>query len=131
VTDLQLKGRYITFEDGALVLQNTQAGSPFSWRAPNHPVLSPVLSPNGVAGWIVTGTPWPSSESLPQTVLVVLTPNGGSGGNGALDYGPESSTTLANLQLYNCAAGCPSNAVIVAWTDNGLQRYAQVSGASP
>jgi hypothetical protein len=37
------------------------------------------------------------------------------------------SSELDDLQLFSCAAGCRSNTVIVAWTDDGQPRYAQVS----
>jgi hypothetical protein len=38
-----------------------------------------------------------------------------------------SPPSLGNLQLYQCAAGCPANTVEVAWTHDGIWRYAQVS----
>lgn len=95
-------------------------------------IASAGLSPVGVGAWIRTEVPCtpspspsghPRSESLKSVSLR-------SGGVTTLDTGDpgetdRSSPSLANLQLYQCAAGCPANTVVVAWTHDGAWRYQQ------
>jgi hypothetical protein len=49
--------------------------------------------------------------------------------NGLIELDRASSPSdLANLQLYDCSARCVPNTTVVAWTNLGNQRYAQVTG---
>jgi hypothetical protein len=41
--------------------------------------------------------------------------------------GPNDSGDLANLQLYQCTAGCVRPVTVVGWTHAGVWRYAQVA----
>ena len=123
----QLAGNYFALEQRfkaeqpvgsgyLLTLQDVQTGKGIQiGETQLGPVPPLVLSPRGVAVWIVT------RQFTQIEALTIAGPE-------SLDYGPDPSTVMANLALYNCAAGCAHNAVIVAWTDNGQQRYAQVSG---
>jgi hypothetical protein len=140
---VRLAGRYIAVEQASQIgaefwLQDTRSGASvssgnFNYGAtdisppPGHPPL--VLSRNGIAAWIVAIGPV-SPGDTPHIELGALSFAGPPyfvNATGPTD-GPWPGTDLGNLALYNCAAGCPSNAVIVAWTDNGQQRYAQVQG---
>jgi hypothetical protein len=64
----------------------------------------------------------PDSGSNGQTVDAMTTTN--------VEFLDTTSDgeTLANLQLYGCAAGCAPNTTVVAWTHSSQQRYAQVQG---
>jgi hypothetical protein len=124
---LRLAGRFVATWVPALyavVLWDTRTGQ----SNPDAPGLfqSPptfVLSPDGVLAAVFTleysnGMGGGSNED----VLHVLTPTSYQ----QLDDGPSGG--LSNLQLYDCAAGCAPDTVIVAWTHSGEQRYAQVAG---
>jgi hypothetical protein len=117
---LQLKGRYVAVEQGGalLLLRDTRTGAKASVISWSFSGGQPVLSRHGVAAWVVG---IPDGKTMTWNVVALTVSHGAQ----ILDSG--STLNLANLQLYDCAASCPSNAVIVAWTDNGEQRYAQVS----
>jgi hypothetical protein len=128
VVALQLRGHYIAYETEAttspgyaLWLADTRTGV-HVYTYTINPTLPPppvfVLSPNGVTAWIVYSSS-PVKNAPGQTMLQALT----GAGSTVLDSDPA----LANLALYDCAASCPSNTTIVAWTNNGQQRYAEVS----
>jgi hypothetical protein len=132
VLDLQLKGHYVAYEaessgdpgEAGLWLWDTRSGRASS--APDTPTIPStpdvVLSPNGVATWIVS---WVPAHAVPTTQVEVLTGHADL----VLDrVSPPGAGTLANLQLYDCAAGCAPNTTIVAWTNDGAQRYAAVTG---
>jgi hypothetical protein len=93
-------------------------------------VASASLAPTGVGAWLVNDTPCqvvgpePRQESLQSFDFA-------TGSVTTLDTGdpnetPGSPVSLANLELYPCAAGCPANTTVVAWTHDGAWRYAQV-----
>ena len=94
-------------------------------------ITSALFSPAGVGAWIVTDYPCDLSgprtrhESLKvfsfHTRAVTTLDNGDPGETQA------SAASLANLELYQCAAGCAPNTTVVAWTHDGAWRYAQVS----
>lgn len=121
LVDLRLAGRYVAYETRGngqqpVWLWDTLTGKNNEARGVGaSPVL---LSPNGVALAIVAV----ASKQGPATFWInVLTLTS--------DLTPDSSeqaSDLANLQLYDCGAGCAPNATIVAWTHSGVQRYAQV-----
>jgi hypothetical protein len=99
------------------------------WQGPGE-IASASLAPTGVGAWLVNDTPCqafgpqPRQESLqafdfatgPVTTLDTGDPN----------ETPGSPVSLANLELYPCAAGCPADTTVVAWTHDGAWRYAQV-----
>lgn len=92
---------------------------------PSIPVL--LLSPRGVAAAIVVTQSYvgePKAAGPPVATVEAL-------GMRTEEQDLDSATPpseIAGLQLYDCAAGCPSTAVVVSWTDNGQQRYAQIGG---
>ena len=88
-----------------------------------------LLSLGGVATWLRTTDTSPHDVSANWTSEVqALSVH--SGQTLTLDSVPVSGPTdpggLANLALYQCAAGCAPNTTVVAWTHSGEQRYAQV-----
>ena len=95
-------------------------------------VASASVAPTGVGAWLVNDTgcqfgpqpPPPREESLQAFDFATATVT-------TLDSGDPNETSgtpfsLANLELYPCAAGCPANTTVVAWTHDGEWRYAQV-----
>jgi hypothetical protein len=87
------------------------------------PVPTFLLSPGGVAAAITLRQPNGVGAS-PGASIQALTLHAQYEN---LD-GASSPSETASLQLYDCAAACAPNAVIVAWTNNGQQRYAQITG---
>jgi hypothetical protein len=119
---IQLKGRYIGFDQcvsgcSALIL-DTETGRHAAIRAP---VVRFAVSRSGVLAEIADGY---GHGGIGSILAVVTIGNAGE----TLDTAWPDPTALANLQLYDCAAACAPNTVVVAWTDNGQQRYAQASG---
>ena len=87
-----------------------------------------LLSPTGVAAW---RKEWCWYPGVPPTAPLeaVVAYNATSHAFTTLDQVDQTSPrgTLANLQLYRCAAGCPDNSTVVAWTHDGSWRYARVA----
>lgn len=131
VVALQLAGRYISYEtksdDGeayALWLVNTRTGAQ-SYAAHFTYLMFPpapefVLSPNGVAAWIVYLAP--SSHSAPEVNPFVEALTGA--GAKTIGVGSSPQSILTNLALYDCAADCRPHATVVTWTDSGQRMYA-------
>lgn len=94
-------------------------------------VASASLAPTGVGAWLINDTPCqgigppePRDESLQAFDFATATVT-------TLDTGdpnetPGSPFSIANLELYPCATGCPANTTVIAWTHDGAWRYAQV-----
>jgi hypothetical protein len=83
-----------------------------------------------VGAWILTYTECPFIGDQQTETLQSFSFR--TGAVTRLDTGDPGETTgsplsLANLQLYQCATGCPANTVVVAWTHDGTWRYEQVS----
>ncbi|MFL5829067.1 MAG: hypothetical protein ACJ76X_04050 [Solirubrobacteraceae bacterium] len=97
-------------------------------------IVSAELSPTGVGAWIRTYaqcTP-PGSPNSPPRSETLKSVSFRTGAVTTLDTGdpaeaPNSNLSLDNLQIYQCAVGCPANTVVVAWTHDGTWRYDQVS----
>jgi hypothetical protein len=126
VYGLKLAGRFVAYETTyrwPLWVWDARTGrNNHSPPAPGDMVRAFLLSPNGVAARLTTYfLEGPAGRSA-RMALEVMTLHTWS--RPALD---EPLGSLANLQLYDCAAGCPPNTTIVAWTDNGQQQYAKVS----
>ena len=136
-TGLRLKGRYVaawplSAEAGLVSLWDTRSGNHNEVVVSGSPVVTTLLlSPSGVAAWIVFGPNGnPEEFGGPIASVAVLTLHNEEvldsanfwGSNGAPVYPP----VLGNLQLYNCAAGCAPDTTVVAWTHSGEPRYAQV-----
>ncbi len=91
------------------------------------------ISPPGVAAWILTSDQCPfANQPNPQRTETLQAFSFRTGSTATLDSGDPgeaafSSPSLGNLQLYQCAAGCSANTIEVAWTHDGIWRYAQVS----
>jgi hypothetical protein len=90
-----------------------------------------LLSSSGVVVWKWTlqddwGYPRPQGTRVEIRALSART-----GGDLILDSEPVSSLNdsgdLANLQLYQCTAGCVRPVTVVGWTHAGVWRYAQVT----
>jgi hypothetical protein len=93
-------------------------------------ITSAKLSPSGVGAWMLTDTPCMTSGNPRYETLEAFSFD--SGAVTTLDTGDPDETTssapsLANLQLYQCGAGCPTDTAVVAWTHDGTWRYKQVS----
>jgi hypothetical protein len=86
------------------------------------PVPAFLLSPNGVAAAIVVREAH-GIGAVPGAGVQVLTLHSQDEN---LD-GASPPSEIANLQLYDCTAGCAANTTIVAWTNGGQQRYAQIT----
>lgn len=133
-----LAGRYLAF---ALVSEPPQPSSIELWdtRSGQHTVLTDggfvagfslptlLLSPHGVAAAIDVTSRY--TDQLGQHVaqppvasITALTLHTQQGLDSA-----SPPAAIANLQLYDCSAGCPPNTTIVAWTNSGQQRYSQIS----
>ena len=94
-------------------------------------ITSAQLSPPGVGAWILTYNQCPYTAGNQRTETLESY-SFRTGAVTTLDAGDPGETTnsppsLANLQLYQCAPGCPANTVVVAWTHDGTWRYEQVS----
>jgi hypothetical protein len=136
VEALRLAGRYVAYETVAAIatpafLCDTSTGQQqveAKYRVvdasagpnENFPASDPdfLLSPTGVVARIDKGL-----LAYPPGAVEALTLDGSV----TLDTAGAPSD-LANLQIYNCAAGCARNATVVAWTNSGVQRYAEVTG---
>ena len=75
-----------------------------------------LLLPRGIAAWFTCPGIYPNPPDQSLQAFSFHT-----GKSLTFDTGQ-----LAHLQLYNCAAGCARNKIIVAWTHSGAQRYAQL-----
>jgi hypothetical protein len=136
LVDVQLRGAYLGYESlfvsGACAADGVCATHEDLWNVvsgrrgesgdfalePPVPVL--LVSPNGLAAWIVNQ----NFRATPTSSLEYLTMSGAS----TLDEASYStSPSLGGLQLYGCAAGCASSASVVAWTHSGMQRYAVIT----
>jgi hypothetical protein len=91
----------------------------------SNPVQAFLLSPHGVAA-AITVSQQSEVDTFPGASVEALTLN--SSGPVTVTSSPPSD--IANLELYDCAAGCAPDTVIVAWTQSGAQQYAQVQGSS-
>jgi hypothetical protein len=127
---LQLAGRYVAYEspDGGypLWLWDTRTNRN-NHLQPGGTVLSLpafALSPRGVAAEIVLSSPNGVPPQPVAATIKALT-------LGTIDYDLDGGqqSDLGNLQLYDCAAGCAPNDVVVSWMHSGAQRYAQVAGS--
>jgi hypothetical protein len=92
-----------------------------------------LLSPTGVAAWVLDScygsyTPPPGTQlaHIFAVNAVGAPPPRYLGQVTTLDSAPEDGE-LGNLQLYQCAAGCPANGTIAVWTHDGSWRFATVS----
>jgi hypothetical protein len=90
-----------------------------------------LLSRSGVVAWKWTlqydyGSPRPQGTRVEIRALSART-----GHDLILDSEPVSSPSdagdLANLQLYQCMAGCARPVTVVGWTHTGAWRYARVA----
>ena len=134
-----LTGRYIAFatvreppQDSDIELLDTRSGQRNALTvggfAASFSLPTLVLSPNGVAAAVVVISPYsvmggqyiaqPLSASIQVLTLHAQDQN-------LDDASPPSE--IANLQLYDCAAGCATNTTTVAWTNGGVQHYAQIT----
>jgi hypothetical protein len=86
------------------------------------PVPAFLLSPNGVVAAIVVREA-NGIGAVPGTSLQVLTLHSQDEN---LD-GASPPSEIANLRLYDCTAGCVAKTTILAWTNGGQQRYAQIT----
>jgi hypothetical protein len=94
-------------------------------------ITSAGLSPPGVGAWILFSEPCQATGPIPRTETLGAY-SFRTGAVTTLDSGDPGDTTgsppsLANLQLYRCASGCPDDTAVVAWTHDGASRYQQVS----
>lgn len=94
-------------------------------------ITSAGLSQPGVGAWILVSEPCQVTGPIPRTETLGAY-SFRTGAVTTLDSGDPGETTgsppsLANLQLYGCASGCPDNTAVVAWTHDGVARYQQVS----
>lgn len=133
IDSLQLRGRYIAYSwvlgsPGFEVdLFNAVTG-----RRVSHPVAAGVgelvsgivLSRNGLVAWIWDGNDPTATGDHRWEELDALTLNHST----QLDYAVAGR--LEDLQLWDCAASCAPMTTLVAWTEDGAQRYAQVTGSS-
>jgi hypothetical protein len=122
---LQLAGRFVAAWVPAVtatVLWDTRTAQR-NIDAPGFVESTPLLalSPKGVLATILTLAN--TSSHSEDSALQVVTPTSFE------ELDTAAAGGLSNLQLYDCSARCAPNAVTVAWTDNGQQRYAQVTGS--
>jgi hypothetical protein len=134
-----LAGRYLAFawvmeppQGSAIELWDTRSGQHNSLTVGGFvasfslPTL--LLSPNGVAAAIDV-----SSRYMIEGGQYVAQPPGASVDVLTLQSkeqnldGASPPSQIANLQLYDCAAGCTPNTTTVAWTNGGQQHYAQIT----
>ncbi|MBV8935009.1 MAG: hypothetical protein JO168_25215 [Solirubrobacterales bacterium] len=89
------------------------------------------LSPPGVGAWIVTSDGCGAvGDNGRGEILQSFSFRTGS--VTTLDTGDPGETlftasALGSLQVYQCAAGCPADKVVIAWTHDGTVRYEQAS----
>jgi hypothetical protein len=88
---------------------------------PYEGIPAPLVSSNGAAVWLM-GEASVALQSPDTDVIGVITPAGSS----QLDSAPIG--TLAELELYRCAAGCSGDTTIITWTHGGSRRYAAITG---
>jgi hypothetical protein len=130
---LLIAGRYVAYVSlrpppgpVTISLTDTSSGHHNQMSLLGTSSLSPVptflLSPKGVAAAIVLRQPAGAGAPPGAGIQVLTMRNQYENLDGA---SPPSE--IANLQLYDCAAGCAPNTVIVAWTHSGTQMYAQIS----
>ncbi len=114
-------------------IQPPPARSQADWQGGGAVFRSPrfLLSSSGVVAWKWTlqydyGYPRPQGTRVEIRALSART-----GHDLILDSEPVSSPTdsgdLANLQLYQCTAGCARPVTVVGWTHARVWRYAQVT----
>lgn len=118
----------ITDGSSTVFAVDTATGNSLTLDQGSGGITSAGLSPPGVAAWIRTAAPCmvggnPRTEALKSFSFH-------TGAVTSLDTGDPGETnnsppSLANLQLYECAATCSADTVVVAWTHDGSWRYEQ------
>jgi hypothetical protein len=126
IDELRITGRFVAYESSTagwpLWLWDTRTGQA-NLASGFKQASASLLSPAGVAVRFVTITQQSPTSSY-ETVVQALTPSAFYN----LDYGYNAGLdAFAHLQLFDCTAGCAPNAVIVAWTHSGEQRYGEVA----
>ena len=110
---------------------DTGAGSTVTLAHGSGGITAAGISPPGVGAWVLTfdgcwfGGNLQHTETLQSYSFrtgAVMTLDTGDPGES-----PNSPASLADLQLYQCAARCPANTAVVAWTHDGTWRYEQIS----
>lgn len=125
-------GPHISTSD-VYAVDTSSGHSEHLWQGPGK-IASASLAPTGVGAWLVNDNDTPCQApggSQPPRQESLQAFDFATGMVTTLDTGdanetPGSPVSLANLELYPCAAGCPANTTVVAWTHDGAWRYAQV-----
>jgi hypothetical protein len=132
-TDSPACGGPSPITDGSSTVYATDARSGRTMTLAQGPggITAAGFSSPGVGAWILTAADCPVAGGNEQTETLQAY-SVRTGAVMTLDTGDPGETTgtprsLANLELYECDAGCPAGTAIVAWTHDGTWRYAQVS----